>query len=208
MYDVNNRKRFLQRILLVEQQGQIIRAKAKNERTQKTFLENILPPSLVEELQVRQEDESLEASRYRRLKSLSKSHVAVSMMFADLVGFTAFSSQVDPFKVMSFLNDLFHVFDGLCDQYNVYKLETIGDCYVATVGLVTGNMVSAQLYAHDVTLRESMRGNKEAVTNCKDLVGFAKAMLIESRQVVKPVVNTPALMRIGLHTVRKRASIS
>jgi class 3 adenylate cyclase len=203
--DIVNRKRFLQGILLVKQQGQIIRAKTMNERTQKAFLENILPPSLVGELQVQQKD-PLTASAYRRVKSLSKSHVGVSMLFADLVGFTAFSSQVDPFKVMSFLNDLFNVFDGLCDQYNVYKLETIGDCYVATVGLMTGKTMSRRLHDADAKStpsflkeQESMRG-KEAVANGRDLVGFAKAMLMESRQVVKPEVNTPAIMRIGIHT--------
>lgn len=146
-----------------------------------------------------QQGDPLGASAYRRLRSLSKSHVGVSMLFADLVGFTAFSSRVDPFKVMSFLNDLFNVFDGLCDQYNVYKQETIGDCYVATVGLVTGNMVSSRLYGKDQTLRDFMRG-QEAVANGRDLVGFAKAMLIESRKVTKPEVNTPAIMRIGIHT--------
>jgi class 3 adenylate cyclase len=196
--DIVNRKRFLQRILLVKQQGQIIRAKTMNERTQKAFLENILPPSLVGELQVQQKD-PLTASAYRRVKSLSKSHVGVSMLFADLVGFTAFSSQVDPFKVMSFLNDLFNVFDGLCDQYNVYKLETIGDCYVATVGLVTGHLVSAQIHDTDFSLRDpTTRSNSAA--NGRDLVAFAKAMLSGSRQVMKPVVNTPAIMRIGIHT--------
>ena len=71
---------------------------------------------------------------------------------------------------MSFLNDLFHVFDGLCDQYNVYKVETIGDCYVATVGLVTGNMLSKKLYASDLTLQDFMRDNKEARNYLKEKV--------------------------------------
>ena len=101
---------------------------------------------------------------------------------------------------MSFLNTLFHVFDDMCDQYNVYKLETIGDCYVATVGLVTGNTVSAQLYANDLILRDSMI-RKKSVANAKDLVGFAKAMMVGSKQITKPGVNTPAIMRIGMHTV-------
>merc|ERR1719301_162698 len=68
--------------------------------------------------------------------------MGVSVLFADLVGFTSYSAQVDPFKVMVFLNDLFQVFDGMCDEYNVYKIETIGDCYVAAVGVVTGELAS------------------------------------------------------------------
>merc|ERR1711970_32643 len=84
-------------------------------------------------------------SIHSSVRSLCHSHMGVSMLYADLVGFTAFSAQVDPFKVMVFLNDLFQVFDCLCDDFNVYKIETIGDCYVATVGLVTGRMIRGDI---------------------------------------------------------------
>lgn len=100
---------------------------------------------------------------------------------------------------MVFLNDLFHVFDGMCDEYNVYKLETVGDCYVATVGVVTGMVVSSKLYGFEASPNDSLV--KQACTsNSKDLVGFAKAMVRGSRKVLKPVLNTPATMRIGIHT--------
>ena len=59
------------------------------------------------------------------------------MLYADIVGFTSFSAQVDPINVMLYLNELFKTFDGLCDQFKVYKIETVGDCYVAAVGVVT-----------------------------------------------------------------------
>ena len=126
------------------------------------------------------------------------------MLYADLVGFTAFSAQVDPFKVMVFLNDLFHVFDGMCDEYNVYKLETVGDCYVATVGVVTGELVSV---ATDASTRSALANSMEeeiSASNSKDLVGFAKAMIRASRAILKPEVDTPAIMRIGIHVVSRR----
>ena len=66
-------------------------------------------------------------------------------MFCDIVGFTRFSSQVDPSTVMSFLNELFTSFDQLCETFSVYKVETVGDCYVAAVGVVTGVITTHNL---------------------------------------------------------------
>merc|ERR1712176_886818 len=126
----------------MKQQERIIVEKTKNERMQRHFLENILPSSLVGELKEMQQVHL--QSTFKRTKSLSQRHVGVSVLFADLVGFTSYAAQVDPFKVMVFLNDLFQVFDGMCDEYNVYKIETIGDCYVASVGVVTGELVSSK----------------------------------------------------------------
>lgn len=153
---------------------------------------------------------------------MSRKHTGMCMLFADLVGFTSFSAQVDPFEVMVFLNDLFTKFDGMCDEYNVYKVETIGDCYVASVGVVTGEMVSEQVpisrcNSESAQALEQMeedsenpstsiasKNNSMAVTaaamNSRDLVGFAKAMIRISRQVMKPGVKTPAILRVGMHT--------
>merc|ERR1712144_60956 len=120
--------------------GMIIKEKNANERMQTQLLENIIPPSLVGDLKEVQQQNLLQT--LKKVKSLSQRHMGVSVLFADLVGFTAFAAQADPFKVMVFLNDLFQVFDGMCDQYHVHKLETVGDCYVATVGVVTGELAS------------------------------------------------------------------
>merc|ERR1711959_211812 len=75
-----------------------------------------------------------------QLRRMSCRHFGVCIMFAELDGFTAFSAQVRPSLVMEYLNDLFLIFDGLCDDYDVYKVETVGDQYVAAVGVVTGKM--------------------------------------------------------------------
>jgi len=207
--DITNRKRFLQRILMVRQQDEIIREKTKSERVQRDFLESILPSNLVDGLQ-----QSIRASKqqsiHSSMRSMCHSHMGVSMLYADLVGFTAFSAQVNPFKVMVFLNDLFQVFDGLCDDFKVYKIETVGDCYVATVGVATGEMVTEQVspdtpdsssdLAASMLAKENASNASFSASNAADLIGFAKAMVLGSRQVMKPVVGTPATLRVGIHS--------
>ena len=54
----------------------------------------------------------------------------VTLMYADIVGFTAWSSVRQPKEVVGKLSQLFTTFDKLCLKHNVYKVHTIGDCYV------------------------------------------------------------------------------
>ena len=86
------RKRFLQKAMIAYQQGRIIRMKTRSEGLQKELLQNMLPPMIVEELQKK----NYKVSSWSELRTLSKRHVGVSLLFADLVGFTHMSSQVDP----------------------------------------------------------------------------------------------------------------
>lgn len=55
----------------------------------------------------------------------------VTLLFTDMCGFTAFSKNVkDPREVVTLLSKLFSRFDQLCEEFKVYKVHTIGDCYV------------------------------------------------------------------------------
>ena len=116
----------------------------------------------------------------------------------DIAGFTSFATQVDSATVMSFLNELFLHFDKLCDLHNVYKVETVGDCYVAAVGVVTGQIISTEV---DEDQLESSKVLFASKCNTKDMLSFAKAMISASRLVIKPKLREPALMRVGIHTV-------
>ncbi|GFH23361.1 guanylate cyclase domain-containing protein, partial [Haematococcus lacustris] len=70
------------------------------------------------------------------LSKLATHHECVTIMFTDIVGFTAFSKECTPGQVMSFLNELFSKLDALLDKHNVYKVETAGDCYIICGGLL------------------------------------------------------------------------
>jgi class 3 adenylate cyclase len=57
----------------------------------------------------------------------AKRHANVSILFADIEGFTEMSSVVPPTQLMHMLDDLYGRFDALCKKHDVYKVETIGD---------------------------------------------------------------------------------
>jgi class 3 adenylate cyclase len=58
-----------------------------------------------------------------------------TVMFGDLVGFTSWSSSRTPVEVFELLETLYRSFDAIALQRKVFKVETIGDCYVAVTGL-------------------------------------------------------------------------
>jgi class 3 adenylate cyclase len=61
-----------------------------------------------------------------------------TVMFADISGFTAWSSVREPTQVFTLLETLYGSFDAIARKRGVFKVETIGDSYVAVVGLPGG----------------------------------------------------------------------
>eukprot|EP00980_Cylindrotheca_fusiformis_P015725 scaffold4542_cov110-Cylindrotheca_fusiformis.AAC.2 len=75
-----------------------------------------------------------------RSKSMASAPLAdlfpsVTVVFADLVGFTAWSSAREPHQVFILLETIYGAFDKLAYRHGIFKVETVGDCYVAAAGL-------------------------------------------------------------------------
>jgi len=60
-----------------------------------------------------------------------------TVMFGDIAGFTAWSSSRQPSEVFTLLETLYGKIDSIAREMHVFKVETIGDCYVAVTGLPT-----------------------------------------------------------------------
>lgn len=60
-----------------------------------------------------------------------------TVLFADIAGFTAWSSVREPSQVFTLLETIYKAFDTTAKKRKVFKVETVGDCYVAVTGLVS-----------------------------------------------------------------------
>lgn len=80
-------------------------------------LYNALPASIADELK---QNKTVKAEKFQKM----------TVLFADLVGFTPFAAKLPPDAVVHVLNEIFSGFDGLVDQFGVEKIKTIGDAYM------------------------------------------------------------------------------
>jgi adenylate cyclase len=91
----------------------------------------------------------------------------VSILFADMSGFTGLSAQFPPVEIVQLLNEYFSHFDSLCDRHGVEKIRTIGDNYMAACGIPSPKPDHAQRLARMalemreyVGSRPSFRGHR------------------------------------------------
>lgn len=107
------------RLLGLQQEKQLLELeKEKSER----LLLNILPEAIADRLKLGE-------------RTIAERHADVTVLFADIVNFTALTSSTEPEALVALLNDLFSRFDRLAEAHGVEKIKTIGDCYLAVGGL-------------------------------------------------------------------------
>lgn len=95
--------------------------KFQQEQSEKLLL-NILPKPIAERLKAQQ-------------STIADSFADVSVLFADIVGFTELSARMSPTELVKRLNVIFSHFDQLAEKYGVEKIKTIGDAYMVVGGL-------------------------------------------------------------------------
>jgi class 3 adenylate cyclase len=91
-------------------------------QTSERLLLNVLPAPIADRLK---SGEGLIVDRFD----------AVSVLFADIVGFTSLSSRIAPEELVSMLNELFSEFDKLAEKHGLEKIKTIGDAYMVVAGI-------------------------------------------------------------------------
>jgi class 3 adenylate cyclase len=98
---------------------------AERERADQLLL-NILPPTIAARLK---ENEQTIADLYDD----------VTVLFADIEGFTRLAEKIGPGELVALLNELFSAFDFLAEQHGLEKIKTMGDEYMAVSGLPEPN---------------------------------------------------------------------
>jgi hypothetical protein len=68
-------------------------------------------------------------------KPIADLFLHATVLFADISGFTAWSSVREPSQVFTLLEAVYNGFDMIAKRRKVFKVETVGDCYVAVTGL-------------------------------------------------------------------------
>jgi class 3 adenylate cyclase len=100
-------------------------------------------------------------------KPLAELFLETTVMFAYIVGFTAWSSVRDPTQVFTLLETVFHTFDEIAKRRRIFKVETVGACYVAATGIPEPRRDHAIVmirFAHDIVSRMSVITKKLEVS--------------------------------------------
>lgn len=101
-------------------------AELREERDRSEWLLlNILPQPIAERL------------KHDPLHVIAERFEEVTVLFADLVGFTAHAAERPPEQVVELLNRIFSSFDGLAQMHGLEKIKTIGDAYMVVAGVPT-----------------------------------------------------------------------
>eukprot|EP00980_Cylindrotheca_fusiformis_P010483 scaffold2324_cov116-Cylindrotheca_fusiformis.AAC.10 len=113
-----------------------------------------------------------------------------SIVFADIAGFTAWSSAREPQQVFILLENIYGALDTIANRYAIFKVETVGDCYVAAAGIpdpVDNHAIVACMFA-----REALKKMKEITHEMEVSLGPDTAALE---------------LRIGIHSGQVTAGV-
>jgi class 3 adenylate cyclase len=120
---------FWQRETIARQNAELTAANDKlaDERAKsENLLRAALPPRIVERLQ-------------RGETRIADAHAAVTILWADLCGFTELASALPPAELVDLLDELFSSFDAVVHAFGLEKIKTVGDGYLAVAGIAEPN---------------------------------------------------------------------
>ncbi|XP_076872754.1 adenylate cyclase type 3 isoform X2 [Brachyhypopomus gauderio] len=144
---------------------------------QEELLLSILPKHIADEMLQGMKKEANKKSEAQQFNTMYMyRHENVSILFADIVGFTQLSSACSAQELVKLLNELFARFDKLAAQYHQLRIKILGDCYYCICGL------------------PDYRDDHAA---CSIMMGLA---MVKAISYVREKTKTGVDMRVGVHT--------
>ncbi|HGG58036.1 MAG TPA: GAF domain-containing protein, partial [Nannocystis exedens] len=137
------------------------------------LLLNILPRPIAKRLQAGE-------------RRIAESFDSVTVLFADLVGFTERAAATDPEVLVDLLGQVFTEFDAISDRFGVEKIKTIGDAYMVVAGLPTPRSDHAEAMA------DTAVALLEAVARVGEMIGTTLEIRVgmHSGPVVAGIIGT------------------
>lgn len=145
----------------------------KENQKQERLLLSVLPRHVAMEMKADIESNKKEAMFH---KIYIQRHNNVSILFADICGFTALSSSCTAQELVQMLNELYARFDSLAMENHCLRIKLLGDCYYC----VSGMPEPRQDHAH-----------------CTIEMGLD---MVEAIALVRDLTSTNVNMRVGIHS--------
>ncbi|XP_039952150.1 adenylate cyclase type 3 isoform X2 [Bactrocera neohumeralis] len=168
MSEAKQRRAFLEAKKSLEVKMVIEEQSAEQER----LLLSVLPKHVA--VKMRQDLGSTSSEPFKKI--YMSRHENVSILYADIVGFTAISSTYSAQDLVKMLNELFARFDSLSEKYHQLRIKILGDCYYCISGAPDERPDHAVLCVH---------------------MGLS---MVEAIKYVQQKANSPVDMRVGIHT--------
>ena len=139
---------------------------AEKEKSEQLLL-NILPKAVAERMK-------------KGETNIADSYPDVTVLVADLVGFTTLSAHIDPELVVQLLNEIFSAFDLLTEKHGLEKIKTVGDAYMVAGGMTFPRPDHAEACAElAIHLREEIeRRNRQTNSSIQLRVGICTGPVV------------------------------
>ncbi|XP_038154585.1 adenylate cyclase type 3 isoform X3 [Cyprinodon tularosa] len=172
MADRKHRKAFLEARQSLEVKLNLEEQSQQQER----LLLSILPKHIADEMlqDMKKEPSQKEMQQFNTMYMYR--HENVSILFADIVGFTQLSSSCSAQELVKLLNELFARFDKLASKYHQLRIKILGDCYYCICGLPD---------------------YREDHAACSIRMGLA---MVDAISYVREKTRTNVDMRVGVHS--------
>jgi guanylate cyclase len=155
-------------------QGRLAREALEVERERsERLLRNVLPAPIAERLKRHEGD------------VIAERHDAVTVLFADLEGFTAQTTRLEPEELVSLLDEIFSAFDRLADDEGLEKIKTIGDAYMVVGGVPEPRPDHAAAVAR---MALAMHGEVARICEARDLPWLRIRIGIDTGPAVAGVI--------------------